>query len=120
MEKGEGKRYNFDKNNNSDSADSNVYVGFSFGVSRYLEERMNHLAIQMSLEMSMKEKESLVETVTPSRENVDEEATEQYIEETLLKESLEAKLSNDIGESSGGLEGACHAIIGLGSSTKEA
>ncbi|MCD9645874.1 hypothetical protein HAX54_035185 [Datura stramonium] len=65
-----------------------------------MEDRMNHLASQVRSEMSVKEKEPLMENITPSPKDVDEEDREQDIEEILFKESLEAILLNNMGKSS--------------------
>ncbi|MCD9641860.1 hypothetical protein HAX54_028340, partial [Datura stramonium] len=77
---------------------------------RNLEDRMNHLASQMRLEMSVKEMKPLVKNVTPSQQNINEEDIEKTFEEILFKESLEVILFNNIVKSSEGLKEACHAI----------
>ncbi|MCD7467280.1 hypothetical protein HAX54_004618 [Datura stramonium] len=77
---------------------------------RHLEERMNHLASQMRLEMRVKEKEQLMVNFTPSSKDVDEEDIEKNIEEKLFNESLEAILLNNIGKNSEELEEASHSI----------
>ncbi|MCD7468742.1 hypothetical protein HAX54_007177 [Datura stramonium] len=66
---------------------------------RHLENRMNHLTSQMRSEMSVKEKESLMNNVTLSQRNIDEEDMEQNIEKILFKESLEGIRLNNIVES---------------------
>ncbi|MCD7451433.1 hypothetical protein HAX54_011840 [Datura stramonium] len=100
MEKGGGKRCKVGKNNGSDCANSNMYEGHlgcqeitqmmkDHDISiRHLEERMNHLASQMRLDMSVKEKEQLMENVTPSPKDVDKEDIKQNIKETLFKEFI--------------------------------
>ncbi|MCE0481690.1 hypothetical protein HAX54_039630 [Datura stramonium] len=65
---------------------------------RHLEERMSHLTSQMKSWVSVEVKKPLVENVPPSSKGVDEEDIEQDIEETFLKESLEAILLNNDGE----------------------
>ncbi|MCD9639005.1 hypothetical protein HAX54_023242 [Datura stramonium] len=71
---------------------------------RHLEDRINHLASQMRLEISVKKKEPLMKNLNPSHKNIDEDDIEKDIKEILCKESLEVILSNNIVKSSEGLK----------------